>query len=380
MGEPVNSQVGRVPSVLLLGPYPPPWGGVQTNLVSLRDFLRKRAIPCTVINLTRHRRAPDDGVYYPSSGAEVVRLLLRLRHDVIHLHIGGDLSPRLLMLALFCTMLPWASVVLTFHSGGYPRSPRGQRARPFSLGGFVLRRLDRQIAVNRELAQLFERFGCSPQHVRIIAPHALSDGMRERIRTAELPLAVKQFAAAHSPLLVTLSGLEPEYDLPVQVEALGTLRRTHANAGLVIIGSGSMEAAIREGIAEAPHGEHVLLAGDLAREVALRVLSTADVFLRTTLYDGDAISVREALWLGVPSIATDNGMRPPGVVLVPVHDAPTLANTIARVLASPRQVESPQDTGEENLERTLALYLETLDRDSRASGSLGRRDLLSLRR
>ena len=380
MGEAVNSQASRVPSVLLLGPYPPPWGGVQTNLVSLRDFLRKRAIPCTVINLTRHRRAPDDGVYYPSSAAEVVRLLLRLRYDVIHLHIGGDLSTRLLMLALFCTVLPWATVVLTFHSGGYPTSPQGRRARPFSLAGFVLRRIDRQIAVNRELAELFERFGCSPQQVRIIAPHALSEGMRERIRSAELPPAVKEFAARHSPLLVTLSGLEPEYDIPVQVEALGELRRTHANAGLVVVGSGSIEATIRDGIAATSFGEHVLLAGDLPREVALRVLSSADVFLRTTLYDGDAISVREALWLGVPTVATDNEMRPAGVVLVPVHDAPALAAAIARVLASPRHAASPPDTGEENLERTLALYLEMLGRDSRASGSLGRRDLLWLRR
>ena len=38
-------------------------------------------------------------------------------------------------------------------------------------------------------------------------------------------------------------------------------------------------------------------------------MSRITIFLRTTLYDGDSISVREALHLGVPVIASDNGMR-----------------------------------------------------------------------
>src|SRR5690242_14851085 len=106
--------------VLLLGPYPPPWGGVQTNLVALRDFLRRQGVTCTVVNLTRYRRPNEDDVHYPRSGLDVMRLLLRRRYDVIHLHIGGDLSRRLVLLGLACTVLPWAKVVLTFHSGGYP--------------------------------------------------------------------------------------------------------------------------------------------------------------------------------------------------------------------------------------------------------------------
>ena len=42
-------------TVLQLGPYPPPHGGVQTNLVAIRDHLRRHGMAATVINLTRHR-------------------------------------------------------------------------------------------------------------------------------------------------------------------------------------------------------------------------------------------------------------------------------------------------------------------------------------
>jgi glycosyltransferase involved in cell wall biosynthesis len=39
------------------------------------------------------------------------------------------------------------------------------------------------------------------------------------------------------------------------------------------------------------------------------------VFVRATLEDGDSISVREALALGVPVVASRVGTRPPGTIL-----------------------------------------------------------------
>ena len=43
-------------TVLQIGPYPPPHGGVQTNLVAIRDYLRAHGHSAPVINLTRFRR------------------------------------------------------------------------------------------------------------------------------------------------------------------------------------------------------------------------------------------------------------------------------------------------------------------------------------
>src|SRR5438270_11826288 len=114
--------------VLLLGPYPPPYGGVQVNLVAIERLLRDRQIPVNVINLTRYRRPTHDGVYYPESGLAVVRLILATPANIVHLHIGGELTLRLLVLGLLCCVLPGRKCVLTFHSGGYPSSPAGKTA------------------------------------------------------------------------------------------------------------------------------------------------------------------------------------------------------------------------------------------------------------
>src|SRR6185369_3853132 len=133
--------------VLQLGPYPPPHGGVQTNLVAIRNYLLRQGSTCAVINLTRHRQAEHDDVYYPHSAKELLQLLLHLQYDVVHLHIGGNLSSRLLWLALACASMPGAKSVLTFHSGGFPSSVDGRAIGPRSLAGFVFRRFDRLIGV-----------------------------------------------------------------------------------------------------------------------------------------------------------------------------------------------------------------------------------------
>src|SRR5438045_4808816 len=156
--------------VLLLGPYPPPHGGVQTNLVALRRYLRARGERCAVINLTQHRRADADDVYYPQSALELIRLLWRLPYDIVHYHLGGNVTPRLLGLSLVCCLLPGRRAVLTFHSGGYPASPAGRTARPLRLRGFVFRRFARIIAVNEAIADMFRRFGIAPDKLRLIQP------------------------------------------------------------------------------------------------------------------------------------------------------------------------------------------------------------------
>ncbi len=341
--------------VVLLGPYPPPHGGVQTNLTAIREFLLARGVSCAVINLHRFRSGRGEAVYHPSGALETLRLLISLRADVIHLHIGGDLTPRLLGLCLACCLMPRAKAVLTFHSGGYPSSPAGLSAGPRTLRGFVFRRFDRIIAVNPEIARMFARFGVPDERVRVIAPHSLPASPSR----SEMPERLCRFFEAHSPVLVSVGLLEPEYDLPRQIEALGSIRRQFPNAGLALIGAGSLEEDLRRRIEAQPCREHVLLCGDVPHRATLAAIAAGDAFLRTTLYDGDSVSVREALHLGTPVIATNNGMRPAGVHLIPASDPAALCRAVEKCLKSPRGVRAaPADPPDENVEAVYGLYRE----------------------
>jgi glycosyltransferase involved in cell wall biosynthesis len=343
-------------TVLQIGPYPPPHGGIQTNLVAIRQYLLARQILCHVINVTRYRKADTDHVYYPKSWLQVLLLLLRLSYDVVHLHIGGSVTPRLLGLSLVCCLMPGAKSVLTFHSGGYPDSKGGRTARRWSLRGFVFRRFDKIITVNKRMVEMFHKFGVAKERIRLINPYSFPDTPPE----AGLPEPIKSFIQSHRPILITVGGLEEEYDLPLQIEALEIIRERFPDAGLIIIGSGSLEAELRSKIASKESGEHVLLCGDVPHPLTLRAIAESDLFLRTTHYDGDSISIREAQHFGVPVIATDNGMRPEGVDLIPASDLCALSRAIEHRLTKGGHQESTDD-GEANLQAVLDLYRELIN-------------------
>src|SRR5262249_33844826 len=152
----------------------------------------------------------------------------------------------------------------------------GKTASPYTFRGFVLRQFDRVIGVNRELEQLFYKFGVAKNRIRMIYPHAVTLPPPE----AALPDRLARFFQAHTPNILTVSGLEPEYALPVQIDALGPVRRRFPNAGLAIVGAGSLEEEMRKQIQSKPYAEHILLCGDVPHSSTLRAMAESDLFLR----------------------------------------------------------------------------------------------------
>jgi phosphatidylinositol alpha-1,6-mannosyltransferase len=162
----------------------------------------------------------------------------------------------------------------------------------------------------------------------------------------------------HSPLLVSVCGLEPEYDIELQIEAMAGILDRIPGAGLIVAGGGSLEAPLRSQLATKPYASSILICGDVPRAATLNVIACSDLFLRTTWYDGDAVSVREAVQFDIPVIASDNGMRPSGVNLIPARDRQALINAVSEVLNAPKRPRQTKPGNFENLERVLELYRE----------------------
>jgi glycosyltransferase involved in cell wall biosynthesis len=180
----------------------------------------------------------------------------------------------------------------------------------------------------------------------------------------EIPAHLLEFVEKSRPFLLTVSGLEKEYGIGLQIEALERILEKFPNAGLMILGWGSLEKELRELIASKKYRENILLAGDINHQMALHLIDKADILLRPTYYDGDAISVREALFLQTPVVATDNGMRPPGVNLIPFPPRiETLVEKIIELLAKNSGQKTANNrsvwenaNGLENIEAVLDVY------------------------
>ncbi len=339
--------------VLQLGPYPPPEGGINRNILAIREELRKAGHRCSIIATSRSTRVTGEpDVHHPRSPAKVLKLLRNIDSDVLHLHVGGDIGKRILALAFVCGVLGRGKKILSVHSGGYPTSREGKAAKRNSIRGFVFRRFARVIAVNPLIAEVFLRYGLTSDRIHVIYPfvHRLPD------KNVEVPTEMRDFRAKCSPMLLTVGLLEPEYDLFMQIDAMEKVLTEFPNAGLMIVGSGSLENDLREAIDSKPYRDRVFLTGDVKHKVTLHLLNDCDILLRTTLFDGDAISVREALFLGTPVIATDNGMRPAVVHLIPTHDAGALVDEIKVIAGATTERQTPTRDDMSNVHAVLKLY------------------------
>ena len=339
-------------TVLQFGVFPPPDGGVQSNVKDIRDYLRRNGIRCGVVHLSRHRQADHDDVFYPKTPLAVAKVALEFPADIFHFHLGGQITKELLGLYGFGTCIPGRKKVLTFHSGGYPSSPDAKRAHP--LRNLIFRRFDRVIGVNQQIIDMFLSYGVKREKLRLIPPYALPS----EPPPAEIPEAICRFMREHSPLLLAVCLLEPEYDLPLQIEVMERILRKYPRAGLLIIGAGSLEGELRGLIASRPWGRSILLCGNVPRPATMNIMTRSDLLVRTTWYDGDAVSIHEALHFSLPVVASDNGMRPPGITLIPARDIDALENAIDRRLAEPKIPRVPKPPVEENLKAVLDLYRE----------------------
>jgi glycosyltransferase involved in cell wall biosynthesis len=173
----------------------------------------------------------------------------------------------------------------------------------------VFRRFKRLIAINDRMADLFRRYGVADERIVIIPPYSL----RSPDENITIPAELKNFYERHSPVLLAVGGLEKDYQPLFLVEAMKSILTEFPKAGLMIAGGGSMHAETEAAAVETGYSSAICLAGDVEHAITLHLIKDADVVLRTTLFDGDAISAREALFLGTPVVATDNGSRPAGV-------------------------------------------------------------------
>jgi glycosyltransferase involved in cell wall biosynthesis len=292
--------------------------------------MKKAGLPSNVLNIDP--RAPDSSAYIRISGVpDLVRELLRHVSDdwSLSVHTNGH-NPKSWLIALMCGIAAqWGPpATLTLHSGGVPG---------YLSSGPVWRKLIARLAcgmygqvvcVNAEIARALSILGV-PQRVLQIAPAFLPF----ETPAVAVPDQIGQWMNQHSPVLSAAVFFRPEYGCELLLDAMAELRKVHPNIGCVVMGDGEHR---QDALALADHtglGDAVLPAGDLEHEVCLAVMSNSDVFVRPTFMDGDSISVREALALGVPVVASDVGTRPEGTVLFEAGNKAEFVERVEHVLS-----------------------------------------------
>src|SRR5262249_37549646 len=152
----------------------------------------------------------------------------------------------------------------------------------------IARRYDYVVAVNDTIAAALSDAGVAP--ARIVRSAAFSpSSLAFRLP----PPGLAQIRRAHPLLIASALAPGPEYGAMVLLDAFALVHAREPRAGLIVYGPGTHSPALAAAVrARGLHGA-VHQFGELGRERALAVVAAADLFVRPTLADGDAISVRE---------------------------------------------------------------------------------------
>lgn len=327
---------GRRMKLLLVGPYPPPHGGISIHMATASRLLRRSGAACRVLDANGRRGLGGAALRRAGRWRRWARLCRVIRRHAregwtLHLHTNGH-NPRSWLTILGCGRAARRAParVVTLHSGMAPDylTRRGARA----LARLALGPYDRVLCVNPRIREAVAGLGVDPGKLEV-AP-AYLPAPAPATGAAAPPAEVESWLRRRRPVLVATLSFRPEYGFDVLVEALGRVVPRHPDLGCMMLGGGTGGAGARRRLRERGLEERVLLPGDVPHDLCLALMARADLFVRPTLTDGDAISVREALALGLPVVATDTGGRPPGTAaLVPPGDAAALAAAIEEVLA-----------------------------------------------
>jgi len=328
--------------VLLIGDYPPPYGGISVHVQQLADFLRRQGAECLVLDI-EPGSDPKPGAIRVAGYLGFLWTLIRfsLRQYVSHIHTNGHNFKSWLAIAVTA----WVGFffgrrnIATIHSGLMPDYAAGGGGRK-KLIRFALWPLGGVIAVNQKIERSLLEMKVAPLRISVLPAFALGP------RAEVVPAWAGDYRKRFSPLIASAVYLEKEYGTDLLVEACVALRGKYPRLGCLIMGSGSEEAAIRSLTRERKGEDFVILLGNVPHDLCLSLMEQSDLFVRPTLFDGDAISVREALALGVPTVASDVGFRPPGTRLFKPGDITDLAFQIDRALQEARPAASAQETPE----------------------------------
>lgn len=332
--------------IALVGDRPPPYGGIAVHVETLAAGLSARGHEVEILDTSRVRS-------YPRFAAELASLTAR--GFLLHAHTSGH-NPKSWALVGACGLARTRRRnVVSLHSGllpGYLEGmPLRQRACRQALAPY-----GQVVAVSRAVTEALA--ACGVDRSRIVEQPAFS---ASSVRPGELPEPVRLAREKHTVLLTAALAPSPVYGARLLWAALSLLRKAMPEVGCVVFGP--QTASARRDVEEAGLGDCVYGLGELAHAEALAAISVSDVFVRPTLTDGDAITVREALALGVRTVASDVALRPDGTRTFRSGDPFALAEAVEAAVAGPR----PEAPRTDALATLLEIYQKLWGGDARAA-------------
>lgn len=315
----------------LVGPLPPPAGGMANQTRQLADKLAAEGVRVELVQTNApYRPAWLASVRGLRAAGRLLPFLCALwraagRSDLMHVMANSGWSWHLFAApAIWIAHLRGCPVIVNY---------RGGEAAPFlerqgALVGFTMRRAALLAVPSGFLQGVFARFGMRAE----VLPNAVD---------VERFVPRGRAFRPDAPHFIVTRNLEAIYDNETALRAFALVRAQRPDARLTLAGEGPELARLQAlasllGVAASVH-----FAGRLGREQVAALYADADVMINPSRVDNTPNSVLESLACGVPVVSTRVGGVPFLVedgltaLLVPPADPDAMAQALLHLLDHP---------------------------------------------
>lgn len=311
--------------IALLGSYPPPYGGVSIHIQRLKYELEKKGIECVVYDFLGEKDLSDDNVVVVRNPKKwLLKYLFTAKENIIHVHT----SDWRLRAVIGLMGLIGKRTIISIHGESLNNSLKNTGWFRKRIIIFALKSTSFIIADNQNIKKLVLSVGVSPSKVEII-PAFIPPVLKEE-EFEKVPSHVWKFIGSHKPIIsgnaFQISFYEGVdlYGLDLCIGLISNLQKHYPNIGMVFclpnIGNYEYFEKLQQQMKQEKIENNILFITEPPPEV-YPIWIKSDVFVRPTCTDGDALSIREAIYFKIPVVASNAVPRPEGVVLFKNRDA-----------------------------------------------------------
>lgn len=317
-----------LPRVCIVGPFPPPSGGMANQCQQLIQLLKSEGIEVKFVR--------TNSPYQPMWAGKipVLRSFFRLfpylvnlwrttpKVDVVHLLANSGWAWHLFSTpVILIGRLRGTPVIVNYRGGNadtfFAATPK------YVLS--MLAKVSMRVTPSVFLQRVFAKHGLGA----VVIPNIID-------LSRFSPRVPRAFGDA--PHIIVTRNLEPIYDIPTAIQAFMLIKKALPGATMTVAGSGPELANLQGLVSTLGLAGSVKFAGRIDNASIPSLYASADCMINSSMVDNMPISILEAFASGVPVISTDAGGIPDLVgrnvtgLLVPIADSDAIAREVLRVL------------------------------------------------
>jgi glycosyltransferase involved in cell wall biosynthesis len=325
----------------------------NVNLHLLRVFRPRVRIVSSMINLLLYT-------------VQIRRLLKRVQPHILHAHYISDY-------AFLGALSGFHPLVLTAWGSDILITPK-ESGRVRAEVKFALRRADLITCGGEHVRRSLIELGAELERISLVYWGIDTQKFHPRQRSAKIQ---EELGISNSPAVISLSSLEPSYDIESLIASVPLVLKEIPEAKFVIVGRGSQEMKLKELARSLGVSASLRFVGWIPHDRVPEYIACGDVSVSTFLSSGGlSQGTAEAMACGLPVILTDFGDNRNWVqdgvngYVIPLRSPEVLASKIIHLIHNKdvrekfgqinKQIIQERDNWQKEMEKMEKLYTELI--------------------